>query len=338
MAKSTIDDVAALAGVSIKTVSRVVNKEPNVRQSTQDKVEAAIAQLNYQPNRSARSLAGSRSFLVGLLYSNPSPNYIIHAQTGALATCRQEGFGLLIHPCDYQSPDLIPEILDLARGSRLDGLILTPPLTDNSAFLAALNEQGIRYSSIAPIEHGQEVPCAFCDDRLAACEMTEYLIELGHTRIGFILGHPDHGATHERYAGYIDALEKHGIKENKSLVRQGYFNFGSGKACAEKLLEMKNPPTAIFASSDDMASGVLVAAHERGLSIPEQLSIAGFDDAPLAAQGWPSLTTIRQPIQDMAAKAAGLLIAQVRGKSAEQTQYLLHCTLIKRASTTKPVR
>lgn len=337
MVKSTIDDVAALAGVSIKTVSRVVNKEPNVRNSTQEKVEAAIEQLNYRPNQSARSLAGSRSFLVGLLYSNPSPSYIIHAQTGTLEACRKEGFGLLIHPCDYQSPDLCQEVLTLVRDSRLDGLILTPPLTDNQAFLTFLENQGIRYTSVAPMEHGKDFPCAFCDDRLASQEMTEHLIELGHTRIGFILGHPDHGATHERYAGYRDALEKHGIKESKSLIKQGYFDFDSGKACAEKLLQLKNPPTAIFASSDYMAGGVMVAAHEQGLKVPQQISIAGFDDVPLATQTWPPLTTIKQPIQEMAAKAAQLLITQIRGKSAEQTQFSLSCSLIKRGSTGAPV-
>ncbi len=336
MARSTINDVAALAGVSMKTVSRVVNKEPNVRQSTQEKVEKAIAELGYQPDQSARSLAGNRSFLVGLLYSNPSPSYIIHAQTGTLSTCRKEGFGLLIHPCDYQAPDLCQEVMTMVRSSRLDGLILTPPLTDNAEFIRFLDEQKIRYTSIAPIEHGTDIPCVYCDDRQVSEEMTEYLIELGHQRIGFILGHPDHGATHERYAGYQAALEAHGIKEIKSLVKQGYFDYDSAKACAEKLFNLKNPPTAIFASNDYMASAVVVAAHERGLKIPQQISIAGFDDIPLAAQSWPTLTTIKQPVQDMAAKAAQLLIDQIRGRSAEQLEHSLECSLIKRASTASP--
>jgi len=336
LGKATIDDVAALAGVSIKTVSRVVNKEPNVRKSTQEKVEKAIAELNYRPNQSARSLAGSRSFLIGLLYSNPSPSYIINAQNGSLEACSQEGFGLLIHPCDYQSPDLCEEILQLVRGSRLDGLILTPPITDNRDFVAFLDQEGILYSSVAPMERSAGIPFAYCDDRLAAEQMTEHLIRLGHTRIGFILGHPDHFATHERYAGYQAALENHGLKVPKNLVKQGDFTFNGGKACAEKLLSLKNPPTAIFASSDYMAGGVVVTAHERGIKIPQQLSVAGFDDVPLATQAWPALTTIRQPVQAMSAKAAQLLIARIRGKSPEPSRYKLPCELITRDSTAAP--
>ncbi len=336
-AQPTINNVAALAGVSIKTVSRVVNKEPNVRPATREKVEQAIKQLSYQPNQSARSLAGNRSYLIGLLYANPSSSYIINAQMGALESCRQEGFGLLIHPCDYRSESLTTEVENLVRDSRLDGLILTPPLTDNLTFLEYIDKRGIAYTSVAPVEPEKNVPSVFSDDHKAAFDMTEYLIELGHSRIGFILGHPDHGATHARYQGYHTALLQHGIKENRSLIKQGYFDFESGKTCGLKLLRLKQPPTAIFSSNDYMAGGVMVAAQQSGVSVPEQLAIAGFDDVPLATQVWPEMTTIRQPIKAMVAKATELLIAKIRRNKLPETQFLLHCELIKRASTGRPL-
>lgn len=339
LSQATINDVASEAGVSIKTVSRVVNNEPNVREKTKAKVMQAIERLHYQPNQSARSLAANRSFLVGLLYANPAPSYIINAQTGALDACRQHNFGLLIHPCDNNDENLPNEIEQLVRKSRLDGLILTPPLTDNPALLECLQKYNIDYVSVSAKDEfteGQSIPNVLCDDEHAAATMTEHLLAMGHQRIGFIAGHPEHNASEKRLVGYRSALAERGINYLPQLVEQGLFDFNSGKACAEKLLDQTPRPTAIFASNDYMASGVLVVAHNRGIKIPAELSVVGFDDVPIAAQSWPALTTIRQPSQQMVEQAAQFLIAKVSGKTAPNQAPAFRCELIERDSCAPP--
>jgi len=339
LSQATISDVASEAGVSIKTVSRVVNNEANVREKTKAKVIQAIENLHYQPNQSARSLASNRSFLVGLLYANPAPSYIISAQTGALQACREHNFGLLIHPCDNNNEQLANEIEQLVRKSRLDGLILTPPLTDNHALLDCLLRHNIDYVSVGAKDQPPQslsTPSVLCDDEHAAATMTEHLLELGHQHIGFITGHPEHNASEKRLNGYRSALAKQGVKYRSQLVTQGLFDFGSGKACAEKLLDQTPRPTAIFASNDYMASGVLVVAHNRGIKIPSELSVAGFDDVPIAAQSWPALTTIRQPSQQMVELATQFLIAKVSGKEAAEQPQAFRCELVSRNSCAPP--
>ncbi len=320
MAKATLHDVAAKAGVSIKTVSRVVNNEPNVRQGTRDAVLKAIKALDYRPDTSARRLAGRRSYLVGLLYEDPSPyenpsaNYVIDIQGGVLERVRAESYDLLIHPCNYQSTRIVREIRALVAQTRVDGLILAPPLAEMAKVASALRELGTPFVRISPGQRTRGQEAVHTNDRAACADMTRYLVSLGHKRIGFIIGHPDHRAVGNRFLGYQDGLESSGLKLDKSLVQQGFNTFESGEKSARLLLLQPNPPTAIFASNDDMAAGVLRVAHEMGLSIPGELSVAGFDDLPLARQIWPSLTTIRQPIKEMAAAAAELLFAQIKGE------------------------
>lgn len=330
--KITIYDVAELAGVSLKTVSRVINREAGVREKTEAKVKRAIEKLNYQPSQSARGLAANKSFLVGLLYANPSAGYIIQAQAGALESCRRYGFGLVILPCNYQAPNLVESLLEQIRESRLDGVVLTPPLSDSGALRLALTRAGILYACVAGTASDKDELCVDCDDETAAQAMTKYLLDLGHTRIAHILGHPDHGASAQRYRGYRHALSDAGIELDEKWVAQGYFDFESGKQCANQLLALENPPTAIFAASDDMASAVLVVAHERGLHVPGDVSVVGFDDAPHAAQTWPALTTIQQPIAAMVAMATELLILRVRQQPVTECRSLMSCQLIVRQS------
>lgn len=319
MARATLHDVAAKAGVSIKTVSRVVNNEPNVRPGTRDAVLKAIKALDYRPDTSARRLAGRRSYLVGLLYEDPSPyenpsaNYVIDIQGGVLERVRAESYDLLIHPCNYQSARIVREIKSLVAQTRVDGLILAPPLAEMAKIVAALRELGTPFVRISPGQRTRSHEAVHTNDRAACADMTRYLASLGHKRIAFIVGHPDHRAVANRYLGYKDGLESSGLTLDKSLVQQGYNTFESGEKSARVLLLQPDPPTAIFASNDDMAAGVLRVAHEMGIAIPAELSVAGFDDVPLARQIWPSLTTIRQPTKEMAAAAAELLFARIKG-------------------------
>jgi LacI family transcriptional regulator len=339
--RATINDVAREANVAIKTVSRVLNNEANVKPATREHVLRVIKSLNYSPNLAARGLAGSKSFLIGLLYDNPSPHYMNSVQIGAMTRCRTEGFHLLVEVCTPETKNVTQQILTMIAQTRVDGVILTPPVSDNDAVLEALHRDGIPYVAIAPPKPGDIPLCVHMDDFRAAYDMTAYLLKLGHRRIGFIKGHPKHGAASLRYNGYRKALADHDIKLERELVKQGYFSFESGVDCANILLRESRIPTAIFAANDDMAAGAMAAAHQRGLSIPDDLSIAGFDDTPVASLTWPALTTIRQPIVEMAAAAADLLLAAIKERhrtkaatiaSAKRFQH----EIIVRASTAEP--
>ena len=331
--RATINDVARLAGVSIKTVSRVVNREPHVRPTTRDKVTSAAETLNYRPNLSARQLASSFTFVIGMLYDNPNAAYVIDVQQGSLQACRQHDYNLLIHPCQADSEGLIDEVVGLDR--QVDGLILLQPVSDILELCRSLVENRIACVRVSqrPFEG---IPWISVGDSESASDMTEYLLGLGHRRIGFIIGHPDHGSSHDRLAGYRAALRKHGIDYDDELVEQGQFDYESGYTCAQKLLSSASRPTAIFASNDPMAMGVLSVAHEMRLDVPRQLSVAGFDDSPMAHHAWPPLTTVRQPITEVARRATEILMQQVQGRSEGTADLRLQAELVHRASTTSP--
>jgi len=333
LAKATIDDVAALAGVSIKTVSRVVNSEPNVRQTTQEKVQLAINELRYRPSPSARSLAANRSFLVALLYDNPNANYITDVQQGILQECRKRNYDLLIHPCNYRDEGLQDELEALVGKSRVDGVILTPPLSDMSGVIETLSALKMPYVRIAPAENHEVSACVYCDDGKASYDMAEHLIGLGHRRIGFIAGHPDHAVSLQRKKGFEQALVAHKIKQPKKLMHQGYFDCDSGREAALKMLNDSAPPTAIFASNDDMAAGVIQVARELNIEVPKQLSVVGFDDSPICSLTWPELTTVRQPIEELAQKATLLLLDELGKRTSTHKEQSLLCSLVLRNST-----
>ncbi|MEM8814744.1 MAG: LacI family DNA-binding transcriptional regulator [Pseudomonadota bacterium] len=337
MERITIHDVARLAGVSIKTVSRVVNGEPNVSERTRERVERAVRQLNYRPNPAARQLGGSRSFLLGLFYDNPSASYIINVQNGVLAESRARGFDLVLHPCNYTDRQLVNEFLSAAAQLRLDGLILTPPLTDNGSLVEVLAERGIPFVSISPAEATPRAPlCVKTNDRSVCAAMTQCLLAMGHRRIAFLAGHPDHAAIRHRELGYLDALSAAGIAVDRELIVQGYNDYDSGFDGTNRLLALEDPPTAVFAANDDMAAGAMTAVHEAGLSVPSQISIAGFDDVPLAAHVWPTLTTIRQPIEKMASKATELLLERLQGDTLDNQSVVIDSELVFRNSTLRP--
>ena len=310
----TIHDVAKKAGVSFKTVSRDLNNEANVSAETQDKVRKAISALQYSPSIAARVLAGSRSFLVGLLYDTPSSYYTHSVQMGALERCREAGFHLVLEKCSSEARNAAATILVSIKHTRLDGVILTPPLSDNQAVRESLVEQKIPHVLISPPKLEPGISSVYMDDRRAAFDMTQYLISLGHRRIGFIKGLSRHGAAMLRLLGYEDALRAGGIKLDEALVKDGNFRFQSGADAAEELLRQKERPTAIFASNDEMGAGAVATAHRLGISIPRELSVVGFDDVPYASITWPALTTVHQPIVEMGAAAAGLLIAGIQSK------------------------
>jgi LacI family transcriptional regulator len=330
--RPTIDDVARLAGVSIKTVSRVFNKEPNVRPTTCDRVITAAKSLDYQPNLSARRLAANRAFVIGMLYDNPNSDYVTEVQYGALQACRDQGYNLLIHPCQVHSPGLVDEVIGLRNQATVDGFVVLQPLSDLDDLSQALFHSGIPTVRVSqrPFEG---LPWISVGDEEAALEMTEFLVRLGHRRIAFIMGHPEHGSSHDRLVGYRDALERNHIGFDSSLVEQGLFDYESGYVSAVRLLASQPRPTAVFASNDHMAMGVLTAAHESGLEIPRDLSVAGFDDTSFARFSWPPLTTVCQPISQVAQIATEILLAQLQGRTQKVSNRRLQAQIIRRAST-----
>ena len=339
MTKSTIDDVADLAKVSIKTVSRVANQEPNVKASTRERVEKAIATLNYKPNQSARKLASRRSFVIGLLYDDPSfyeipsAGFIINIQQGVLQACKASNYDLLIHPCSYHDKNIGSEIKALIDKSRLDGIILAPPLSNNSKVLNAIKKSSIPIVKISPGTKQQSSFSVETNDREICAQMTKYLASLGHSRIAFLCGHKDHKALANRFQGYQDGLKLSNLPFSKSLVMQGDNSIKSGERCASKLLRKKSRPTAIFACNDDMAVGSLRVAHQMGIKVPEQLSVAGFDDIALAQQIYPTLTTIHQPLDVMSEQAARHLINHLGSATATNESAVTPATLVVREST-----
>ena len=315
LSKVTIKTVAEKAGVSIKTVSRVINKESSVRGSTREKVQAIIAQLGYEPSPAAQALASNRSKIIGLIYDNPSAAYVMAVQTGALKACASEDFNLVIHPCDHTSETLTDELINFVQRSRLDGLILTPPVCDLDEMIDVLISKGINIVSIAPAKQRSSITSVSCNDEKIVEEIISKLIHSGHKDIGFITGPSDHGAAYKRLAGYRSALQKAGIDIDTNMVVPGMFSFESGVTAGSTLLKSNyKKPTAIFASNDYMAAGVMSAAHELGVKVPEELMVIGFDDAPVSRQIWPTLTTVKQPVTEMAESVTRLLIAKVKDK------------------------
>lgn len=314
---ATIKEVAELAGVSQMTVSRVLNRRETVRESTRTRVEAAIRELNYRPNLLARSLAGGRSLFIGLLYHNPSRSYLGELLVGALRLCRDEGHHLVIE--DFSSDDLQSAALQFAErlgGAGLDGVVLAPPMSEDEGILDALNSAQIPTVLIAPKDVSRTDISVSIDDTAAAEAMTQHVIEHGHSRIGFIRGPEHHSSARRRFKGFKAAIARSGLTVDEAWIRQGDYTYRSGMIAAEAMMGLAERPTVIFACNDDMAAGVIASAHRLGLRVPEDLSVVGFDDTVFATAIWPQLTTVRQPIADMASEAVALLARHLTAEEA----------------------
>lgn len=312
--KPTINDIARLANVSKKTVSRVINHSPFVRDETRAKVASMIERFGYAPDPQARGLAFRKSFLIGLIYDNPNAQYIVNIQDGALEALRGSGFELVVHPCDRKGADFIPGVRSFIERQKLHGVIVLPPISENEELTRALLDIGCEFTRIASVPLDDRSHMVVANEREAAGEAARYLESLGHRHIGLIAGPVEHRSAHERQQGFVAALERRGVKLAAGMIVEGRYSFESGVACGEMLLKRKQRPTAIFASNDEMAAGVYRAAYRLGLSIPQDLSIAGFDDSPLASRLWPLLTTVRLPIRDMGRVAAATLLPVRQGQ------------------------
>jgi LacI family transcriptional regulator, galactose operon repressor len=335
--KATINDVAKQAAVSIKTVSRVINNEPSVRQATRDKVMAAVKALDYQPNLAARNLAGTKSYSIAYVYDNPNAYYVIDMQKGILAACKKQGYELLIHPCNAKADDIIDEISSMVKYSRIAGLVLTPPFSEMPEFVEKMKLLDVKIVRImsGDVAPDDLSPCIMVNDHAAAYTITQHLIDLGHLQIGFIVGGAEHKSSAERLSGYTNALIDNDIAVNEDLIIHGEYSFESGVHGAKQLMAEEVKPTAIFSCNDEIAAGALFAARLMNISIPEQLSIVGFENSPFSRQTWPKLTTADQPNDQIAENAANLLIAQTRNQKSSNIVSHYTPQLVIRNSTAK---
>ena len=332
----TISDVARHAGVSPMTVSRVINGEASVRPSTRETVKAAIAALNYAPNPAARSLAGARQLRVAMLYSNPSAGYLSEFLLGSLDQASRSDVQIVVEKCELGDHEM--EVAAQVVASGIDGVVLPPPLCESEPLLDLFAKAGVPTVSVATGRPAADMLAIRIDDRAAALTMTRHIMSLGHRRIGFIMGNPNLTASARRFSGYKAALEEAGIAVDPELIVQGLYTYRSGLDAAEQLLDRADPPTAIFSSNDDMAAATVAVAHRRGLDVPGDLTVCGFDDTTLSTAIWPELTTIHQPIADMARAAVELLVAVLRHKDGEvaDRHLLLDYTFIRRQSDAPP--
>jgi len=334
----TMADVAKLAGVSPMTVSRVMNSKGLVRESTRRKVAEAVAALNYTPNQEARNLAGSKPIRVGFLYSNPSAAYLSEFLVGLLSQSGLNNVQLFVEKCEagQHEEEQTRRLID----NGLDGIILPPPLCDSEAVIACVAAADIPAVVVACGTPDERVGAVSIDDFEAAYHMTRHLIALGHQRIGFVVGHPNQSASGRRLAGYRAAIDDKGADKSDDLVVQGMFTYRSGLDAAEHLLGLDVRPTAIFASNDDMAAATVAVAHRLGLDVPGDLTVTGFDDSALATTIWPELTTVRQPIAEMARQAVQSLVRRVRalreGEAAAPERVPMAFELVRRQSDAAP--
>jgi len=336
---STIYDVAELAGVSAKTVSRVLNDDKAVKDSTRGRVLDAMTRLDYRPNLQARQLRlGQAKTSVGILLEDPAGGYQGRFHHAMLMACMEADRYLAVELFVAGDHSLEPEIERFIVDADIKEIVLLPPLCDYGPLKAFLKARGIHCVLISPTTPDSQYPAVAMDDRLAARQVTEYLFDLGHRRIAHIAGHPDHAAALLRRQGFHEAFDARGLpRPPRDYIAEGLFTFRSGIAAAESLLSLADRPTAIFASNDEMAAATATVAHKMGLTIPDDLAIVGFDDAPIASAVWPALTTVRQPYLDMARKS--LQVLEVTGHKASPShvpmRHVLPHRLVERESTLK---
>jgi LacI family transcriptional regulator len=329
--------VARLAGVSKKTVSRVINESPFVREETREKVKAIIRESGFTPDPQARGLAFRRAFLVGMIYDNPSPQYVVNMQQGVLDAMRGTSFELAIRPCDRGSPTFLEDMRHFVQRQKLFGVVLPPSVSEDERLIRLLDQIDCPYVRIASVSLGAPATMVVTHDALGAAEAARHLAALGHAHIAHISGPATFRSSHERRRGFSEGLAAHGVALKRKYDCEAAYTFESGLDAAQSLLAMMPRPTAIFAGNDEMAAGVYRAARNAGLDIPRDLSVVGFDDSPMASRLWPLLTSVRLPIRDMGRLAAEKLIAPKpaeRGRKIPVTEVMPG--LVVRESTAAP--
>lgn len=331
----TINDVAALAGVSKKTVSRFINKSPLMSDATHDKVSIAIKQLGYVPNPQARALALRRNFMIALLHDNPNGQTVLNFQKGVLAAIKDSELALAVRPVDRTSPELLVEIEAFLTMQRPLGVLILPPISERDDIVDLCKRLDIAYIRIGSTTLDDPAHCVASNDRDVVHELIKGLLAQGHRKVGFVRGPEGFRSPVEREAGFREAFADSGLALDESLIAEGNYRFDSGLEAGRELLDRKKRPSAIFASNDEMASGVLHAAYSVGLAVPDDLEVVGFDDTATASHVWPTLTTIHWPIEEMGRLAAMKLVSEFLGGSTDEfdlEQVVVNSHIVERVS------
>ena len=339
----TIRHVAAEADVSLQTVSRVINNEPNVRPETKERVQAAIDRLGYVPSIAAQRMSGSRSYLILAIndrdrtiadwQARQGTDWVDQMLLGGMLKCAEHGYRMLFELVDTHNDHVERELAAAIAALQPDGLILTPPHSDNPQIVAFLADQDMPFVRIGSMQQDAGIPVSMGDDR-AARLATEHLIGHGHARIGFIAGSSEYELSGWRVDGWRAAMAAAGLG-CEGLLAAGDFSFASGEAAAQRLLALPDRPTAIIASSDQMAMATLAVAQRLGLAVPADLSLISFDNSPIVQFAQPPLTAIDQSIAATASEAVELIIASRRGDPPPPALTVVPSTLIERASVAR---
>jgi LacI family transcriptional regulator len=337
----TINDVAQAAGVSVRTASRVLNQSPKVNAETRARVQEVIRSLNFVPSLRARALASNRSFMLGFVHDDPNAEIADHVQRGIFSECAQFGYELLVHMVNHKSPHLVDDVMSFVRRTGVDGLIVIAPVSENVALAQALAALGLPVAAVNSAALDFQKNKIVSREREAAGDIARHFVELGHREMGVISGPLVQAAARERQLGFTAALTNAGISLRLQNVLEGDWTFESGLECGRRLLESTQRPTAVFAASDRMAAGLLKAASQAQVRVPQDLSVAGFDDSQVARMLTPSLTTITRPFTQIGEGAAHWLLTSLRSSAREAQDPLLRfydLKLTKRESTAAPAR
>jgi LacI family transcriptional regulator, repressor for deo operon, udp, cdd, tsx, nupC, and nupG len=330
-APTTIRDVASELGMSVATVSRALSQPELLRPETRERVLSVVAKLGYRPNVLARSLRRGQTHAIVLVVPKLSP-FFLEIYAGAEEAALTTGLAVLLGNSDGK-PEREEAYFDQVVSGRADGIILLtgvvpPAYADGRRTLPPM---------VTVLERltGEEAPVVRIDHRSASEEVTKHLIDLGHRRIAHISGHPHAASSEHRISGYKDALAAAGIAFDATLIAPGNFSMQSGADAMEQLLALDDPPTAVFAGNDEMAFGAVKTARLHGLSVPEDLSMVGFDDQTTAAFYNPPLTTIHTPCREIGRRATLELIEQIAGRDVAR-EIVVPTRLVVRDSTAAP--
>ena len=336
----TIKHVAADAGVSLQTVSRVINNEASVSPEMKARVQGSIDRLGYVPSIAAQRMSGSRSYLILAVNdrdrtiadwrARQGTDWIDQMLLGGMLMCAEHGYRMLFELVDTHSDHVERELSAAIAALQPDGIILTPPHSDNPQIVGFLAQQNIPFVRIGSIQNGAGIPISM-DDEGSARTATEHLLAKGHRRIGFIAGSPEYDLSRWRIAGWHRAMDAAGAPCD-GLLEHGDFSYASGDVAARRLLTSPSRPTAIIASNDQMALATLEVARELGIEVPAQLSVISFDNTPIVRFTQPPLTAIDQPIAATASKAVELIIAAQKGEPAPADLTTIRAPLIERGS------
>jgi LacI family transcriptional regulator len=335
LTKPTIRDIARIAGVSVATVSRVINDRPDVSAETRDAVQRLIRAHNFSTNRSARALSVGRTGLIGLTIPYVLGDYFTAILSGATEALHEEDMRAVLCPTLHQHEREVNLLERLMHGTTDAGILMLPEEPNDE--LRALQRHGYPFVVVDPRTPPEEGIAAVSAANASGARLaTEHLLALGHRRIGAITGPLGWLASSERLNGFRSALSSSGVLPDPDLVHEAAFAPGAGEEAAAALLDLTDRPTAIFAFNDELAISVLQAARQRGLRVPQDLSVVGFDDSEKARITTPALTSVRQPLNEMGRMAITLLLQLLENRQAAGVSVELAIRLVERDSTRPP--